>query len=99
MAIRFLLVCTVLALQATTLLSQIEYASWVFSVNAVVYFHDGSDRIVDTPFVANGFPFKVREGSMSYSYPCDMGLSVCAMGETAYDSRGQTVNGGRVLCS
>lgn len=97
MAIRFLLVCTVLALQATTLLSQIEYASWVFGVNAVVYFHDGNDRIVDTPFVANGFPFEVREGSMSYSYPCDMGLSVCAMGETAYDKRGQTVDGGTVL--
>jgi len=97
MVLRFLLAVVLHSVCTATSLSQIEYSSWVFGVNAAVRFHDESGQIVNDPIVESGPRIDVREGSMTYSYPCDKGLSVYAMGETAYDASGNVMENGTVL--
>ncbi|MBK9182069.1 MAG: hypothetical protein IPM83_02890 [Ignavibacteria bacterium] len=95
--LRPLITTALLVLSVVSLRAQIEYATWVFGVNAAVRFTIPGGGIDSIPTVIDGPQIDVREGSMVYSYPCDKALSVYAMGETAYDAQGNVVVNGTVL--
>lgn len=95
--LRPLITTALLVLSVVSLRAQIEYATWVFGVNAAVRFTIPGGGIDSIPTVIDGPQIDVREGSMVYSYPCDKALSVYAMGETAYDAQGKVVVNGTVL--